>query len=516
MAKRKKTDKEWLAEWKDFGENINQATPVDLTESTVDKLKRIKRLEENDEEWFKYYFPNFYTSEPADFHKSSTKKVMKNAEYYLVRSWARELSKSGRTMMEVLKLALTGKKKNILLVSNSYDNANRLLMPYKAILERNNRIIEDYGIQKKIGSWEDGEFTTRGGVAFRALGAGQSPRGTRNNEIRPDVIIIDDIDTDAECLNPELIEKKVKWINEALIPTRSISRGLLLIACGNIIADFCCITEMGAKARSIKGGDWEIINIRDENGFSSWPQKNSEEAIDRVKETLNEEAWQKEYNNTPMDGGKTFKDLVDTPAFKLRYCNHVVIYADPAPSDSESKKSSSKAIGIIANIGLKYQIYKAWVDQMTNAKFVDYLFEAYNICVKAGVDPIVIYVENNTLQNPHYQGILLPAVFKKQEDENITLPITPDDRDKPHKWTRIEGNLEPQIRLEHMTFNASEKDNPHMIRLKAQFKNANPRSKALDGPDMVEGGYVKIRDKKKAEEAGGIDMWKRQPSKHRL
>lgn len=32
------------------------------------KLKRIKFLEANDEEWFKYYFPNFYTSEPADFH----------------------------------------------------------------------------------------------------------------------------------------------------------------------------------------------------------------------------------------------------------------------------------------------------------------------------------------------------------------------------------------------------------------------------------------------------------------
>lgn len=516
MAKKKKSDKEWLSEWKEFGDNIDNATPIDLTESSVDKLKRIQRLEENDEEWFKYYFPNFYTSEPAPFHLKSTKKVMNNAEYYLVRSWARELSKSGRTMMEVLKLALTGKKKNILLVSNSYDNANRLLMPYKAILERNNRIINDYGPQKRIGSWEDGEFTTRGGVAFRALGAGQSPRGTRNNEIRPDVILIDDIDTDAECLNPELIEKKIKWINEALIPTRSISRGLLLIACGNIIADYCCVSEMGAKARSIKDGDWEIINIRDENGISSWPQKNSEEAIDRVKDTISYEAWEKEYNNNPMDGGKTFTNLVDSDPFRLKYCNHVIIYADPAPSDSESKQSSSKGIGIIANMGLKYQVYKAWLDRMTNAKFVDYLFEAYKICTNAGVDVIVIYVENNTLQNPHYKDVLLPAVFKKQESENINLPITPDERLKPHKWTRIEGTLEPMVRLESLTFNVKEKDNPHMQRLKKQFKNANPRSKALDGPDFVEGGVVIIRNKVAAETAGGVESFERKPSRHRL
>lgn len=509
MASRKKTNNEWLSEWKEFGDNIDNSTPIDLTESGVDKLKRIKRLEANDEEWFKYYFSIFYTSEPADFHLVSTKKVMNNAEYYLVRSWARELSKSGRTMMEVLKLVLTGKKKNILLVSNSYDNANRLLMPYKAILERNNRIINDYGTQRKIGEWEEGEFRTRGGAAFRALGAGQSPRGTRSNAIRPDVILIDDIDTDAECLNAEIIERKVKWINEALIPTRSISNGLLLIACGNIIADYCCITEMGELADS-----WEIVNIRDENNRSTWPQKNTEEAIDRVLEKINHEAGQKEYFNTPMDGGKTFTNIVDTEPFILRYCNHVIIYADPAPSNSESKQSSKKAIGIIANKGLDFQVYKAWVDQMTNAKFVDYLFEAYKICKKAGVDPIVIYVENNSLQNPHYEQILLPNIFSKGDAENINLPITPDDRVKPHKWTRIEGTLEPMVRLEKLTFNIKEKPNPHMQRLKAQFKGANPKAKALDGPDMVEGGVVIINNRVAAEAVGGIEHQKREPSRH--
>jgi len=328
--------------------------------------------------------------------------------------------------------------------------------------------------------------------------------------------LIDDIDTDAECLNPELIEKKIKWINEALIPTRSISRGLLLIACGNIIADFCCVSEMGAKARSIKGGSWEIINIRDENGVSSWPQKNTEEAIDRVKDTISYEAWEKEYNNNPMDGGKTFTNLVDTEAFRLKYCNHVIIYADPAPSDSESKQSSSKAIGIIANNGLDFQVYKAWVDRMTNAKFVDYLFEAYRICKQAGVDPIVIFVENNTLQNSHYEQVLLPAIFNKQEGENINLPITPDERKKPHKWTRIEGTLEVLIRLARLTFNMREKENPHMIRLKKQFTNANPKSKALDGPDMVEGGVKIIQNKIAAETVGGVDIYERKPSRHRL
>lgn len=511
MAKRKKTDKDWLLEWKEFGANIDNATPIDLTESSVDKLKRIKNLEADDEAWFKYYFPNFYTSEPADFHLKSTRKIMNVAEYYLVRSWARELSKSGRTMMEVLKLCLTGKKKNVILVSNSYDNAERLLMPYMIILERNNRIINDYGNQKKLGSWQAGEFTTTKGVSFRALGAGQSPRGTRNNEIRPDVILIDDIDTDEDCRNSEIIEKRVKWIDEALIPTRSISNGLLIIACGNIIADYCCITEMGAKADS-----HEIINIRDENGKSTWPQKNTEELIDIALRTTSYESIQKEYYNNPMDGGKVFKNLVDKAPFKLKHCDYVVIYADPATSNSESKKSSSKALGIVANKMREYNIHKAWVDQMTNAKFIDYLFEAYLICVNAGVQVIYIYIENNTLQNPFYEQVLLPLIYKKSQELSVILPIRPDDRKKPEKWSRIEGKLEPLVRLEYLTFNEKEKDNPHMQRLKAQFKNANAKAKLLDGPDFVEGAVTIIDEKRAAQAVGAVEMWKREPSKHRL
>lgn len=436
---------------------------------------------------------------------------MNRAEYYLVRSWARELSKSGRTMMEVLKLTLTGKKQNVLLVSNSYDNAERLLMPYMMILERNNRIINDYGTQKKIGSWTSGEFTTRKGVSFRALGAGQSPRGTRNNAIRPDVILIDDIDTDEDCRNAEIIAKRVKWIDEALIPTRSISNGLLIIACGNIIADYCCITEMGDKA-----DDWEIINIRDENGKSTWPQKNTEELIDIALRTTSYESIQKEYYNNPMDGGKVFKNLVDKAPFRLKYCDYVVIYADPATSNSESKASSSKAIGIIANKGLDFNIHKAWVDRMTNAKFIDYLFEAYQICKKAGVEVIYIYIENNTLQNPFYEQVLLPLIYAKSEQSGIILPIRPDERKKPAKWTRIEGRLEPLVRLEKLTFNEREKNNPHMMRLKSQFKNANAKAKLLDGPDMVEGGVSIIDEKKATEALGSVEMFERQPSRHRL
>lgn len=99
----------------------------------------------------------------------------------------------------------------MILTSNSKDNAVRLLDPYRANLEANGRIMAYYGKQEMPGSWTEDEFTTKGKVSFRALGAGQSPRGSRNEAIRPDVLLVDDFDTDEDTKNPDIIQKRWDW-----------------------------------------------------------------------------------------------------------------------------------------------------------------------------------------------------------------------------------------------------------------------------------------------------------------
>ncbi|MDM1513583.1 hypothetical protein [Myroides odoratimimus] len=483
----KKSNKQHLADWQEFRNNIRSSTQVDLQENPIDKIKRIERLEKDDEEWFAYYFPNFYTSEPAPFHKKSTKKVMQNMELYLVRSWSRELAKSARTMMETLKLGLTGKKSNIILVSNSFDNAVRLLAPYRIILESNQRIINDYGEQASIGQWEAAEFITKQGVAFRALGAGQSPRGTRKDAKRPDLILIDDIDTDEECRNPERIRNKVNWIEQALIPTRSISNPLMIIACGNIIAKFCCITEMAKKADA-----HEIVNIRGKEGKSTWPTKNTEEDIDRVLKQISYNSAQKEYFNNPVSEGEIFKEIYWDRCPPLQYCERVVAYADPATSNKDKGNSSTKGVVIVGYKAQKYYVYTCWLDTMRNSKFVEALFNAYDYLEGKKVDVKRLYIENNSLQDPFYEQVLIPLIRAKEKERNNTLPLTPDERKKPEKFFRIEGTLEPLHRNGQLIFNSAEKNNPHMERLEQQMLGVSEKAKMMDGPDMVEGAISMI------------------------
>ena len=125
----KASDKDYLKQWQRYCDSFRSATPTDINEPEAVKYARIRRLEEP-ELWFQYYFPHYCTAKPAAFHIAATKRLIGHPEWFEVRAWSRELGKSARSMMEICYLALTGRIHNLLLVSNSHDNAVSLLLPF--------------------------------------------------------------------------------------------------------------------------------------------------------------------------------------------------------------------------------------------------------------------------------------------------------------------------------------------------------------------------------------------------
>lgn len=473
-------EKQALFDWDKFVLDMNRDFPVAQDNSELEKRKRIEKLEKNDEEWFRYYFPKFYSSEPALFHKKSTRRVMGNPEWFEARPWSRELSKSGRTMMEAIKLSLTGKKRNWFLASNSYDNAVRLLKPYKTLLEKSDRIINDYGLQKSYGSWSDGEFVTVKGVAFRAIGAGQSPRGARNEEVRPDGIIVDDFDTDEDCRNPDIIDQKYDWLERALIPTRSISVPLLIIFNGNIIAEDCCMI------RAMKAADYyQIVNIRDENGKSTWPQKNTEELIDIALRNLSYKAQQGEYYNNPITEGRVFKALNYGRMKPLSVYKFLIAYTDP----SYKKKGDFKATALVGKWKDQYHVLQMYCGQVTTADMLD-----WNYAILKYVNGAVpVYFD---IEWPWIDDTIKEEIKKANQRHGISIHPKPDERDKPDKYHRIESSLEPKNRNGELIFNIDIKDNPNMTACEGQFKALSPKSRAHDdGPDAVEGAVFKVGER---------------------
>jgi predicted phage terminase large subunit-like protein len=474
-------DKNAFKDWIGFHRSFIEAATPEADETPALAIKRRQQLEADPEAWFMYYFPKYAKNQPARFHKQATKRLINNPRWYETRSWCRGFAKSTRTMFEVLYLALTGQVKNILLVSYSWDNAARLLLPYQINLELNKRLEADYGVQMNPGKWVMGEFTTRDGVSFTAVGAGQSPRGSKKEADRPDMIIVDDIDTDEETRNEKRIQDKWEWIEQALIPTVDISANMRVLFCGNVIAKDCCITRAQHHADHV-----DIVNLTDKHGHSNWPEKVKDTDIAYIQSKISYISFQKEYMNNPLSVGTVFPDMIYSKLQPIKNYTMLVCYTDP--SFKESKKNDYKATVLVGSYKGQFHVIKAFVEQTTTSNMVGWHYQIMDI---VGDRSCYYYMEANLLQD-----ILMQEFYSTGEKNGRVVPIKGDERKKPDKFTRIESLLEPLNRAGKLIFNETEHENPHMMRLDEQFKAFQPGSRAHDdGPDAVEGAVWIINNK---------------------
>ena len=482
-------DRDALREWAVFYESglRRQNSDVNLTQAQIAKDRT--RLEADPIEWIRFFFPEYCKFEFAEFQIKAIRRCIKHEEWFEVLSWARGLAKSTTVMFIVIYLALTKKKCNVMMASATQDSAVRLLDPYKKQLEENALIRAYYGVQVNLGNWCAEEFVAKCGCSFRAVGAGNAPRGSRNGAVRPDVLLVDDFDTDEGCRNPDTIDKNWTWWEKALYGTRDTAVKTLIVFCGNIIARDCCVVRAGHMA-----DHWDVVNIRDEKGYSTWPSKNTEESIDIALSKISTAAQQTEYFNNPVTEGEVFKEITYGKVPDLKKFQFLVIYGDPAPGENKSKNSSTKSCILMGMIGPKLYISKPCLDRGLNAEFIDWYVQLLEYV--GGKVPVYCYMENNKLQDPFFQQVFKPLVGKARREKNIQLYIQPDEARKTDKATRIEANLEPLNREGNLIFNEAERNNPHMKRLDDQFRLFTLRLKfPADGPDCVEGGYCIIKKK---------------------
>ncbi|MDH6357234.1 hypothetical protein [Parabacteroides sp. PF5-9] len=501
----KQQDRDALKSWEEYKEDITNSTPVDTSMTAAEREKHRLWLEDNPEEWIIFFFPKYAKCAFAEFQKKAIKRLINNPEWYEVWSWSRELAKSTIAMFVIMYLVLTKRKKNILLISNTIENAVRLLTPYIANFEANGRIKAYYGEQQNIGFWTDQEFVTKGGAAFRALGAGQSPRGSRNEEIRPDVQYYDDFDTDKECQNPDIVDKKWDWSEKAVYPTRSISEPLLVLWCGNIIADNTCVGRAAKMADHHDIINLRMVDIRKPNptedyanGVSVWPQKNSEADIDRVLSKISMKAIMGEYFNNPISEGTVFKEVKYGKMPNLKRFPFLVIYGDPTQSEqkgtAKNKKGSRKAVWLVGCIGDVLYVFRGFIGKMSNYEFITCFFVLYEWV--AGRCPVYLYMENNSLQDPFYQQVFKKHLAQIRKERKTNITVLPDEGKKPDKAVRIEADLEPLNREGRLVLNIAEKEDPNMVELDNEFKYFKlSLPYPADGLDCLQGGNKIIENK---------------------
>lgn len=472
--------------WQEHCNNIQQLTTVNKSESPAEKQKRRKRAENDYAFFVEYYFPHFAKSKCGDFHLAAANKVKKEKNIIAVWEWARAHAKSVHFDIIIplwLKIQQPREINVMVLVSKSEDMAITLLGDIQAELQFNQRYINDYGNQISFGDWKDGEFVTTDGTAFFARGRGQSPRGLRYKQFRPDYVIMDDLDDDTLVENESRVRKMIDWVKEALYGTLDGGRGRFMMV-GNRIHKNSVLANI-AKAENIVHNQ---VNILDKNGNPTWHQKYTLEEIARMEQFQGYRSFQKEYMNNPITEGAVFKNnwIQYKKMLPLNKYEEQVIYIDP--SFKSSTKNDYKAAKHWAKTGNEFHCIKAFVRQCTVTELVRWCYDYYEkIRDKAA---ITFYMEANFMQD-----MILDAFDEEGKKRGFLLPIRADKRAKPDKFQRIES-ISPFWERGFVYYNIEEEKDKDMISGLEQTLAFEKGSSAHDdGPDADEGAIYILQTK---------------------
>lgn len=123
----------------------------------------------------------------------------------------------------------------IVLISNTLDQASDSLAHIKAELCKNPRLIEDFPeVCDTFGSsggrrWTRDEIITANDVKITALGADKKIRGRRHGENRPTLIVLDDIENEAEVRSDDQRRGKAEWFNKAVLKAGTSTTNVFVV-----------------------------------------------------------------------------------------------------------------------------------------------------------------------------------------------------------------------------------------------------------------------------------------------
>lgn len=472
-------EKQAVERWKNHCVEIKTLTAVMYpNETPAQKQSRINRLLGNYAEFVSYYFPHYATSQCGKFQVAAANKVLKTRNMKAVFMWARGHAKSTHFNI-IIPLWLKAQKKRelnvMVLVGKSQDSAITLLSDLQAELKSNQRYIDDFGHQVKTGSWEDGEFVTADNCAFFARGRGQSPRGLRFRDKRPDYISIDDLDDDELVQNEARVHKLTDWVREALFGALDGGRGRFIMV-GNLISKNSVLANI-AKTDTVFLSKTNALTMK---GEPTWKEKWSKQELDDMAAFMGYRAFQKEMMNNPITEGAVFKqDWIKWKRINpLNKYDQLTCYCDP--SFKSSSKNDYKAIKLWGKIGTELHHIEAFVRQTTVSEMVRWM---YDLNERMPTNAICnYYIEANFLQD-----ILLDEFTREGNLRGYQLPIRPDKRKKPDKFQRVEA-ISPLWERGVVFYNLEKQNDPDMLAGLDQLLAFEKGSRAHDdAPDADEG-----------------------------
>lgn len=485
--------------WQEHSSHVLRVTSAERIETRQQQTDAIKRARKDYAYFCERYFPHFLVNQDTGiltpngkFQNDAARYVREHHNLKAVFMWPRGHAKS--THFDIfmplwLKFQERPEIHVMVVVGKSEESADTLLSDIQAELQYNQYLIRDFGEQYNAGSWQTGEFVTKDGTAFFARGRGQSPRGLRYRERRPDYIVIDDLDDDELCQNESRVRLLTDWVKEALFGALDGGRGRFIMV-GNLISK-CSVLANLAKNKAVHLSRIDAIG---RNGNPVWREKWTRQEIDEQAAFMGYRAFQKEMMNNPITEGAVFRhDWIRwKKPCRLQDYDSMVLYIDPSWKGTGKNDYKAAKVWARPKQGLKgyasteLHHLRAFVRQCSVGEMVRWLYDFHESLPEGVI--CYYYMEANFMQD-----MILDEFAQEGELRGYQLPISGDSRKKPDKFQRVEA-ISPLWERGFVYYNEQQKDDPDMQAGIEQTLAFEKGTRAHDdGPDADEGAIYKLQ-----------------------
>ncbi len=479
----------------------------ELKESAIRKARR----DSCEHDFFLFcqtYFPHYFGSEPAPYHRilmdivssgkmssdqvNSLKPLIKSKYHEYMQATdhiagiidvePRGFSKSTRFSLAFPIWVVFYKKKNFpILFAASQRQAQENLESIKDEIGQNERLFEDFGDMKgKI--WKADKITLANGTAICARGAGASTRGIKNGPNRPDVAICDDIMTDESAASKVQRDKRYRWFKRVVLP---LGKDIFPILINTIFHedDIVCRLLKELTAGQLKGWVGLRFAARTPAGVSLWPGYWTEEKLRKKEDEVGSAAWSTEYMNEPLSSEdaiiKKFHDydMGDVAIATMRK------YGGIDPATGAHDKCAFDTLGD-ADDGILY-VLDSWGERLAEAGFLEKIIATFQI-----------YKHNSIgFEDVAFQGIYKNNLMEKAAALHVWLPINGRKTGGLSKVQRVK-EMAPLIEAGFIRFRADQKELKEQL---SMFTPDGPKSAYDDEADALWYAFKEAQEGKRGQ-----------------
>jgi len=360
-------------------------TPQALTKLIASNQQFRKALASSSLFWFAHiYFGSYMHYATADFQRDMYRQLEDELTTFIGVLGFRGCTKTtiGATILPIYKM-VTGKKRYPIIIGETLDQSKKHLYNLRYELETNDLLIKDWGPFKPVGASPDGieewHKTTlvvdKYNARISAHSYGQSIRGLRHRDRRPDLVICDDLESIKSVRSKVKRRGLYEWFTSEVLSIGGKAPGVVsqVVVFGNLLhSDGLMRTlEKAVETGKITGKflrymffDETAPKRPEYTGLTPrwWQKFKSQEDIEVEKRKLgNERIWLREMEGkiVPEDGQEVKEEWIKTykniPAeFKHNASGTGV---DLAISKSSTADSTAGVGGLGGVLGATRKIY---------------------------------------------------------------------------------------------------------------------------------------------------------------